>query len=209
MMSALLKKFTHHYREGGISGLTRKTLIFGLKKLWSRDQWVIYEKTLRKAIPSQSAALARRELGFDELVDFRYYKAVGFPDEIRRRIASGVSCHGFFEGDRLATIGWSSPGYLELDTDLRVPCPGSVGLYDFFTYSEFRSKGYYTNALAQLLATMCQAGYLKACIAVAPNNSPSIKGIERVGFRRALQVTRRRRLGITEIVEEEHVQGGS
>lgn len=202
-MNQILQKCAYHYRYGGFRGLSHKAIDYALRTLWSQDQWVIYERSLRNGICAPRPNVVRRELGFRELVDLRYFKALDFPEAIRRRMDAGNVCHGFFEGNRLATIGWSSADYLELDADLQLPCNGSVGLYDFFTYGEFRSKGYYTNALVQLLAVMSAAGLVNAYIAVNPNNAPSIRGIERAGFRRALRIARRRRVGVQKIVAEE------
>lgn len=185
--------------------MSHRALEYVRQRLWSEEQWVIYERTLSDGISFPRAIVTRRELGLRELVELGYFKALEFPDALRSRIDSGNLCHGFFEGDRLATIGWSSPGYLELDVDLRVPCPNSIGMYDFLTYKEFRSKGYYTNALNQLLAVMSHAGYSKALIAVSPNNSSSRRGIEKAGFRQALRVMRRARFGVREIYREELV----
>lgn len=198
-MRRVLRKFTHHYRKGGLKGLSGKMIGYVRQWLWSESQWLIYEKRLSGGKSSLRPIVTRRELGFSDLVELRYFKALDFPDSIRLRLDSGNLCHGFFERDQLATIGWSSADYLELDVDVRVACIRSVGLYDFITYAEFKSRGYYTNALAQLIGVMRDKGYEAVRIAVDPDNIPSIKGIERAGFRRTMCVIRRCRFGVREM----------
>lgn len=192
----------YRFREGGFRGLLRRALVYMREALWSDSEWRIYERELTDDVSCVRATVIRRELGFRELVDLGYFKARDFPEAMRRRMDSGNVCYGFFEGGQLATIGWSSVDYLELDANLRISCPSSVGLFDFYTKREFRSKGYYTNALRQLVVVMSDAGFVKARIAVDPNNTPSIKGIERAGFRLVMRVSRRRRLGRSSIRQE-------
>lgn len=202
-MSNRREKIAYHYKNSGLLGLFRKIIEYASHIIWSQERWLIYERTLDGENSSQSATIERRELGLNELVDLGYFKARDYHQVIKSRIESGNICHGFFAQESLVTIGWSSPDYLELDTDFRISCPGSVGLYDFVTCSEFRSKGYYTSALVQLLNVMRQRGYEKALIAVAPNNTPSIKGIERAGFQQAVVFMRFRRFGAQKIGREE------
>lgn len=202
-MNAFIRKVANHYKRGGLTGLVSKVEGFTRQKLWSDAHWLIYERALNEVTGSLPAELSHRGLTFEELLDLGYFKALEYPEAIRARCESGKECHGFFSGRQLATMGWSSAGYLELDTDVAIACPGSVGLYDFFTYKEFRSKGYYTTALIQLLDKMGKLGYDRACIAVDPHNSPSRKGIERAGFQQRMLVTRRFRLGIRSVVKEE------
>ncbi len=203
MMTRLWRKVSYNYREGGLGGLLRKWLWHLREAIWSDSQWLIYEMMLGEGDLRVRPMVERRKLGFPDLVDLGYFKAQYFPEAMQRRMESGAVCHGFFVGDRLATIGWTTSGYLELDVSLRVSCAGSAGLFDFYTYKEFRSRGYYTNALLQLLAVTRDAGLDKAYIAVDPSNVASIKAIERAGFHRLRRITKRRRFGVSQVIKEE------
>jgi RimJ/RimL family protein N-acetyltransferase len=97
----------------------------------------------------------------------------------------------------LATIGWSSNDYMELDRGVKFPCPSEVGLFDFITLPEFRSRGLYTNALRYLLKNIHERGPTCIYIAVDPNNLSSVKGIQRAGFGPFLRFKRRRVFGIS------------
>jgi len=193
----VLRKLVHHYEERGVRGLLRKLVGYLRHRAWSETLWVVYEHALIGDTDRVAESVARRDLGFRELVSVGYFKVKAFPEEIRRRFEDRTVCHGFYLGDRLATIGWSSADYLELDSNVHFPCPGAVGLFDFYTFEEFRSRGFYTSALMQLADVMRDKGFARAYIAVDPGNLSSLKGIERAGFRPVLRITRRWRFGVS------------
>lgn len=198
-MSRVLRKLVHHYQEGGARGVLGRVASYLRDRLWSDSRWVIYEHPLTGDPVNVAELVARRELGSRELLNVGYFKIRAFPEEITHRLQDGNVCHGFYLGDRLATIGWSSADYLELDANVRFPCPGAVGLFDFHTFEEFRARGFYTNALLQLATVMRAKGFASALIAADPGNLSSIKGIERAGFQRMWRVTRRRRFGVSNV----------
>lgn len=195
-MKDLRRKLANQLREGGLRGVARKLVSYPRQRGWSDAQWVVYERALTEDLVVASGSLVRRELSFNELKAFGYGKALAFPEAIKRRFDENNVCHGFYVGGQVVTLGWSSPDYLELDQDLRFPCLGAAGLFDFNTFERFRSRGYYTNALLQLVVAMQQVGFDRAYIAVDPGNLPSIKGIERAGFGPKLRYVRRWRLGV-------------
>jgi predicted acetyltransferase len=190
-------KICRYWKSQGIRGVFRKAVGFCIERLWSRADWLVYEKSLTRVPENRSSALRHRLLEFDDLRRSKYFKAIECPEETRERLSGGAVCHGFFVGTELVTVGWSVVGRLELDVDCNIPISGAVGLYDFFTVPQFRSKGYYARALEYLLGAMFQAGFSRAYIAVDPGNVPSRKVIERVGFLLRLKVSRLRRFGIS------------
>lgn len=199
-MRHVLRKLIHHYQEMGIRDFIWKVARHVRDRAWSDTSWVVYELALTgNANRRVAESVVRRELGLREIVSAGYFKARSFPEEMRRRFQNRNVCHGFYLGDRLATIGWSSADYLELDSNLHFPCPGAVGLFDFYTFDEFRSRGFYTNALTQLANVMRDKGFTSAYISVDPGNLVSIKGIERAGFQQLLRITRHWRLGVSTI----------
>jgi GNAT superfamily N-acetyltransferase len=197
----VLRGLAFHYRAGGGRGLIRKALEYLRRMIWSDTCWFVYSRLAIDESPEVDELVARRQLGLRELAEVGYPKLKAYPEQIRRRFSEGNVCFGFFVGERLATIGWSSPGYLELDRDCRIPCRGAVGLYDFETLKDFRSRGYYTNALMQIAKVEGSARREALFIAVDPGNTPSIRGIERAGFQRVACVRRRRRFGVRMITQ--------
>jgi GNAT superfamily N-acetyltransferase len=197
-MKRLLRRLAYNYAEGGLTLLVRK----GITHVWSQTEWRIYvHRVSAESVDNDDgrslpATITWRQLDSDELVRAGYFKALSFPKDIARRFAMGNACHGFYLEGRLATIGWSSDGYLELDRGLMFSCPSEAGLFDFLTLPEFRSRGIYTYALRQLLTKLHDQGIAVVYIAVDPGNSASIHGIERAGFRQLLLIKRRRRFGI-------------
>jgi RimJ/RimL family protein N-acetyltransferase len=74
-----------------------------------------------------------------------------------------------------------------------------MGIYDCYTAPAHRGKGIYTDTLVRLLGSAREQGVMTALIAVDPANRPSIKAIERSGFRPLHHLTRRRRAGRSSI----------
>ncbi len=191
-----LRKLVHYYRSAGLWGVCCKMSALVRHRCWSETQWLVYERRLTGAPARDPGRLLRREICLRDLVESHHAKARAFPEATNRRLELGEICHGFFLSERLATVGWSSAGYLELDEDVTLPCPDGVGLFDFITFEEFRSHGYYTDALVQLISEMQLRGFARALIAVDPSNVVSIRGIERAGFRPLARVTRRWRCAV-------------
>jgi hypothetical protein len=195
-MKRIYRTLTHNYSEGGLSQLFRKALVTFGRPIWSESEWNIYQHHGASGVPPNSK-VACRIVNFDQLTGVGYYKAVAFPEVIRQRFDASQRCYGFYTDGCLATIGWSTRDYLELDRGHVFPCPGAIGLFDFFTFPAYSSRGIYTSALVLLVNKLHQEGDQIAYIAADPNNMPSIKGIERAGFRPAFKVRRKRRLGLS------------
>jgi hypothetical protein len=201
-MKALLRSLAHNYKEGGIPLLFSKVVGKLLGGIWSSDEWLVYEQRPITPPDHSSFKTEHRLLRFEDLVALQYAKALAFPENIRRRYARGDSCHGFFVSGQLATLGWSGANYMELNIDETLDCPTAWGLFDFITIPAFQSRGYYTDALRQLAWLAHESGFSSLWIAVHPANIPSIKGIERAGFRAAIRLRKRRVLGILRIEKQ-------
>ena len=192
----LYRKLAFQYSEVGLWGILQKTISFVSQRLYSENVWNIYIHRAVANVGASTPPIRCRVLTYEDLVDAKYYKVVAFPEEIRRRLEAKNTCYGFYSDGTLATIGWSSNDYMELDRGVNFICPSEVGLFDFITLPEFRSRGLYTNALRYLVKEIHERGPRCIYIAVDPNNTSSVKGIERAGFSPFLRFKRRRVLGI-------------
>jgi GNAT superfamily N-acetyltransferase len=199
-MMRLYRSLAHNYSEGGIPLLLGKAASVCSRALWSHDQWLVYERAPFDPDEEKTFTTSHRSLGFDDLLDLGYAKAVSFPENIRQRFSRGDTCHGFFHSGQLVTIGWSGAHYMELNIGETLACPSSWGLFDFATLPAHQSRGFYTDALRQLARLARKSGYQSCWIAVHPANIPSIKGIERAGFRPIRRINKRRVLGVTTLL---------
>jgi hypothetical protein len=195
-MKRLYRKLAFQYSEGGFVGIMQKSVLLFLRMLYSEDQWNIYVHRAPVGVDPSGAPMKCRALTYADLIDANYFKASAFPEEIRKRFGSKNICYGFYLDENLATIGWSSNDYLELDRGVIFSCPAEVGLFDFMTFPDFRSRGLYTNALRYLINDIHARGPRSVYIAVDPNNLLSVKGIERAGFAPFLRIKRRRIFGV-------------
>jgi GNAT superfamily N-acetyltransferase len=200
-MKRLYRSLAHNYSAGGLTALLRKVLEAFTQRIWSRTEWMIYTQDAAAASEQQGFISSRRVLGFDDLLSIGYPKALAFPEDIRQRFSRGDRCYGFFANGGLATLGWVREGHLELDRWHSIECVGAWGLYDFVTMPDYRGKGFYTDALRQLVSIARHTG-ASARIAVDPGNAASIKGIERAGFQKSTKTTLSRFLGISRLGNE-------
>ncbi len=196
-MNRLFRKVAFNYSEGGARRLLQKSISAALSTLYSESVWNIYVHEGSTEVRSSEPLVRCRELQYRDLLDAKYYKVLAFPEEIRLRFERQNTCYGFYLNENLATIGWSSDGYLELDRGVVFPCPSQVALFDFLTLPEFRGRGFYTDALRYLINNVQERSVRSIVIAADPNNTSSIKGIWRAGFHPFLRLNRRKILGIT------------
>jgi GNAT superfamily N-acetyltransferase len=194
-MRALWRHFEYNYREGGLRQVVYKLLWRCGQWLWSESSWLIYRVDTTQYRRDPTLLLRREPLDFEQMVRHQYFKAQLFPEDMQGRLASGAICHGFFIGQELANIGWTTQGYLELEAGVSLPEEQSICIFDCFTLPAHRSKGVYTDSLISLVRAARDQGAANALIAVDPGNLVSIKGIERAGFQPLYQFKRLRRCG--------------
>src|ERR1700761_3497106 len=130
-MRRLYRRLVFIYSEGGLGNVLQKALAFTLSTLYSEVLWTIYTRKKSGDAEINGGLAQCRELQFQDLMDAQYFKAAALPEEIRLRFGRRNTCYGFYFEGKLAVVGWRSDGYLELDHDVVVPCPSSVGLFDF------------------------------------------------------------------------------
>lgn len=194
-MRRLYRKLKFNYSEGGLGRLLQKTISFTLNTLYSESLWKIYIYNGSGDLGSSESLVLCRTLKYQDLLDAQYSKVVAFPEEIHRRFDRQNTCYGFYSNENLAVVGWSSDGYLEIEHGVVFPCPSEVALFDFMTLPEFRGRGLYTNALRYLIKNIDKTSARSVYIAVDPNNTPSVKGIQSAGFSPFLFMSRRKILG--------------
>jgi hypothetical protein len=194
-MRALWRHVTYNLSEGGLRQVLFKVFWRLRQWFWSESSWLIY-RLETPGYKNEPRLFLRREcLSFDQLLTHRYFKVLAFPEVIKRRFDSGAICHGFFLGDELANIAWTTENRLEVEEDLSIPEENCVGIFDCFTLTLHRSKGVYTDTLVCLVKAARDNGARAALIAVDPDNLPSIRGIERAGFQPMYRITRTLRFG--------------
>lgn len=194
-MNGLWRHIEHNYREGGLGQIFYKVWVRFRQWLWSETVSLVYRVNAAGYHRAPVLTLSCSHLGFDSLQDLYYFKAIAFPEQIQSRLNSGAVCNGFFLDRELANIAWTSDGYLEVEPGVRIREESCVGIFDCYTLPAHRSKGIYADTLVRLIGEVRDKGVTAALIAVDPDNYPSIKGIERVGFQPFYRLTRVRRFG--------------
>lgn len=109
------------------------------------------------------------------------------------RLSWGHRCYGWRHHDgQIASYLWFSdsnalntPWMFDVNLMMR---PGCAYIWDCRTAPEHASRGLYTAGLARLQRLAAKQGATSALIDCAPDNAPSIRAIEKAGFRRVSDV---------------------
>jgi hypothetical protein len=189
----------YNFAQGGARQVLEKAAWRLGRMIHDESVWLLYSAESNVSARDAADTLRRAELKFDDLLRVGFIKAVAFPERIQERFRRGAVCHGFFVGENLANLAWTTNGVLELDERLTVDVPGDIGIYDCITLSEFRGRGIYTQSLGILRALYRSHIAGRIVIAVDPNNRPSIRGIERAGFARIQTISRTTVLGVSRL----------
>ncbi|MFC1660051.1 hypothetical protein ACFL3S_01115 [Gemmatimonadota bacterium] len=141
-----------------------------------------------------------RELSLQELVGFRFHKAMGYPEVLGARFERGERCYGFLNEGSLAHVAWLSFGYLVLDTGLPViQDEAAAGLFDGFTMPEHRGRGIFKAVFPKLCEVAWELGWRDVLAAIDPTHQISIRTAERSGFLLEGRATAVRRFGRTRL----------
>jgi CelD/BcsL family acetyltransferase involved in cellulose biosynthesis len=87
----------------------------------------------------------------------------------------------------------------ELNASVRAPSEECVMLFDCWTPTTVRGRGYYGTAISQIAELLRERGS-QPWIFSAASNQPSLRGLQAVGFQRRYSLTRRSVLGWQKII---------
>jgi len=197
---AFWRHFTYNYEQGGLYQITGKILFRIRHWGYSEDRWLVYEKALGSEKLVLDAGMQWLELEADDLRRHEYFKMVQFPEMIEHRLAQGAVCHGLLLDGRLANLGWTQLGILELDSGAVLRDKDAGGIFDCYTMPEYRGRGLYPKSIVGMMEKLQDAGAKKAMIGVDPDNVASMRGIEKAGFGSRFLLTRRRIVGRTQLL---------
>lgn len=194
---SIWRHFAFNYNDGGLVQILRKIAFRIWAVLWAEAEWLVYRRSLTTASLANPGPLDFRALSFEDLSVAADFKARAFPEVIRKRIKRNERCFGIFIEGVLANVTWVNAGRLELRKNLYLPCPDGAGIFDCYTYADYRGQGLYPAALALTLRILKTEGVQVALIAVNPGNFPSIRGIEKAGFAPMFMFRFKRRFGLS------------
>jgi CelD/BcsL family acetyltransferase involved in cellulose biosynthesis len=192
--------------EQGVGNFLRWIWARGSRISWSRDEIVFFEQSLEVSnVPNQGAAcLAVRPIDMGLLAASAVTygadaETLGYLVRSAMRLGSKPA-KGFALVDAQATplhFCWTADfsGFhvAELDTTLESPHPRAVLIYDCWTPTAERGKGYYGIAISRVASDL-SAMQLHPWIFCAATNLASLRGIEKAGFLRSFSLIRKRAL---------------
>jgi hypothetical protein len=192
-MLNLIRSVKYHMKNGGLWQLQKKILEIIYDFISLEMKWLVYcNYNDIIDISNISKKLEIKALSFDELIVYKYFKAIYYPENIKFRFKNGELCYGFFIQGNLAHIAWLSRGYLTLSNKVPI-LKGKkiIGIYDCFTLPEFRNQGIYNYVLFYLVNELKEDNCF---IAVDPDNTFSVKAIKNVGFECKYQIAYKRKM---------------
>lgn len=89
------------------------------------------------------------------------------------------------------------------------PRGDEIYLYDAFTFAEYRGQNLYPALLQRILERSRQEGLRRALIFVLSDNTPSIRGVQKAGFRQFQRVTYYNILGFSRYVCRPRLQAAA
>lgn len=203
MLRSAWRHVAYNLRQGGLRQVAGKAAWRARQWAWSESPWLVYHLDTSSPGREPALPLTERLLGFEDLLNLGYYKAMSFPEAVRRRLESGAVCRGFFTGSELANVAWTSRGYLEIEPGLILRDPSCAAVFDCYTLPEHRLKGIYTDTLIRMIRAARDDGARRVLIAVDPQNRASIRAIERAGFKPYRRILNRCRFGFRSRAESE------
>jgi RimJ/RimL family protein N-acetyltransferase len=198
-MSEFWRHIAYNFKQGGVRQVAHKVYLRCVRRLWADDAWLLYWADLSRNFRTPKVEFSVRRLAFDALVELQHFRALAFPELIKKRFSSGDTCYGFFIDHTLVHVAWTSKGYLSIESGVTVTVDRCMAIFDCFTVPEHRGKGIYHSVLSWLLKLLHEQGAERALIHVDPGNIASIKGIERAGFQPLYELRRRHRFFRTKL----------
>jgi RimJ/RimL family protein N-acetyltransferase len=126
------------------------------------------------------------ELGEAELVEYLRFRRQFDVAEVRRRLADGQRCLIARHRGRPVHVAWFTRGrltskYLGRDIPLSATEAATWGT---FTASEVRGRGVGSAVRAMMARELREAGYRRLISVIQPENAPSLRLAEKLGYRR-------------------------
>ena len=122
-----------------------------------------------------------------------------FPDRhlFPARFARGEQFWTAQHGDKILSYCWATREPVDIGEIRCIIAPrgDEVYLYDAFTFAEYRGQNLYPALLQQVLGYNRQQGKRRALIFVLSDNTASIRGVQKAGFREFQRVTYQNILG--------------
>ena len=113
-----------------------------------------------------------------------------------KRFDQRERCFGVLDQGRILSYFWSQVGTKDL-CELRLRFnlrPNQAWMYNGVTCKEARGRGLYPRVTRHIMATLGQVGIDEYYIDVDPRNEASIRGLNKVGFRRIALIQMRKAL---------------
>lgn len=151
--------------------------------------WTLAPEDPRPVIAPRIPAVFRR-VGPEAMPALSTALDDGTAVEFLRRFKEGRHCYSAWVGEELAAYGWVSfgeeyVGELGLQVNL-LNCEAYI--WDCVTLPAYRQKGLFEALLGKMAGELFAGGVCRIWIGANKDNAPSQRGIDRAGFKRAVDL---------------------
>lgn len=189
-----IQSLRYNLEHGGIPAVLRKAVHRAARVAYRSEQWVFLTFALTEPEDTQTPPrLGTAWLDMQDLLTWRFFKAVYYPEDMRARFRSGDLCLGVFVDENLAHVAWMAQDRLPLDPGLPVLAAAEAGgVYDMFTLPEFRRRGCQSIAIETLARRARAEGSRQLVTVVHPGNQASLSVFARHGFQKVGRLSYRK-----------------
>jgi RimJ/RimL family protein N-acetyltransferase len=166
------------------------------ESVWSDDRLIMLVREAGGPDPHVLDLSLREATAADAV---RYALAIGTDSvaTFRARLNARAHCWLVESGGRVVHATWMTlegAWTRELRSCVRPP-QGDAYVYESFTREDARGRGIYPFALAGICARAALRDVRRVWVGVEIHNLPSLRAVTKAGFREALEIPYRRRLG--------------
>jgi hypothetical protein len=207
------RSFRDRLQSQGVTQTIRWAGMRLFRFVWARDEVLFYELTNRTPAFPKSDGMFLKAIDFETLAIAAMQNAeddatLDYLLRCAKRLRTEAVSIGYAltnpVGD-LLHFTWAGPFekfyWAELDSNLPSPAPNSIVLFDSWTPTSQRGRGYSAPTLGLVIAKIREEG--KRCWGFsASTNGSSVRGFDQAGFRRCFSVFRYRFLWWQRIVQK-------
>jgi len=193
-MASTITTLRQAIQRNGVTHIVRQAPLRLWRRVAKHRQWIFEAPVavLKQAGTPVEAGLCIRvteQHGVhhaDDLTPYTEAFGSGFIEEYRRTLSSGAVLFTVVEGSRPVTVLWAKPA-AQIKSWYVALMPGDVVFYGWYTVPSHRGKGLIGACIAAAAAYYESRGATRVLADVKVWNTPSIRAMERAGFKFLLE----------------------
>ena len=182
-------KFVDHHTYGE---LLNRLWCTAVRHFYENNARYIFRLNVSSAVDADQS-LVIKELGVNDInkmLEVMYVSRAG----LEKRFNRGDHCFAVLDGDRIISYFWAQFGLRDIcELHLKFELSSSwTWMYNAITVKAARGQELYPNLIRHMAKALSQSGIEECFIDVDPKNIPSIRGLEKAGCKRVVEIRMRK-----------------